>query len=104
MIGPQGELGGRGLPGKQGFMGFQGEQGLPGIAGKTGVPVSVFFNHKLLLINRIISNCQINCLFVYAFKMFWNNFLSLVFQGKLASEQQIRELCGSMIDGEDLHL
>lgn len=24
----------------------------------------------------------------------------LLFQGKLASEQHIRELCGSMIDGE----
>jgi hypothetical protein len=27
-----------------------------------------------------------------------------VFQGKLTSEQHIRELCGSMIDGEDLNL
>lgn len=26
---------------------------------------------------------------------------SACFQGKLASEQHIRELCGSMIDGED---
>lgn len=43
MTGPQGELGARGLPGKEGPMGFQGEQGLPGIAGKTGVPVSDFF-------------------------------------------------------------
>ena len=43
MVGPQGEIGARGLPGKQGPMGFQGEQGVPGIAGKTGVPVSVLF-------------------------------------------------------------
>ncbi len=28
----------------------------------------------------------------------------LVFQGKLASEQHIRELCGSMIDGEKIEI
>lgn len=43
MTGPQGEVGGRGLPGKEGPMGFQGEQGVPGLPGKRGVPVSVLF-------------------------------------------------------------
>lgn len=92
-------------------MGFQGEQGLPGIAGKNGVPVSVSLGDCRLYgkphggnMTKLASSKCCGCLEEALEELTQLCVCMCVFQGALTSEQHIRELCGSMIDGEHLTL
>lgn len=101
--GPNGTSGVQGVPGPPGPLGLQGVQGVPGITGKPGVPVRRFSSFRRLEMVFFPEGS-------YFAGWWWERLPEAAapmltnvcgeFQGKEASEQRIRELCGGLISGK----
>lgn len=90
--GPNGTSGVEGVPGPPGPVGLQGVQGVPGITGKPGIPVGP---PALLQAGAHQSDSGGASATPSMLTDFWGKF-----QGKEATEQHIRELCGGMVSGK----